>query len=198
MSHRGAYQKKQRNIENVRARYQWLVTNIEDPSKLAKSHLPYLFNQQQFARLKVTGTPILPIALNTLKSIADEVWAGQALDGKGFLYLNSLRQRLKTKAVRKSPTRQAVHPRSRRDLSLQTMREKLRLTEVSSLERTQAYVDLYSKVLMLSQSVALDDGIRRRLNHLLEDHRDLHSAWLSPHVSGDPEPRLRVIAGGKE
>lgn len=197
MNHRGAYQKKQRNIENVQSRHQWLLTHFEDPSKLAKAHLSHLSNQQKFANLEVTDTPIVPIALNTLKSIANEVLERQALDGRGFSYLNSLRQKLKRKALGCPPTPGREQPQSRRDQSLQRMRETLRLTEVSSLERTQAYVDLFTQVLMLSQSAALDDATRRRLNHVLQDHRDLHASLLSPVFTGDLERPLRVIPGGK-
>jgi hypothetical protein len=177
MNPRGAYAKKSRNIENVQARYQWCLTHLRDPKTLSEDDITALSSQRSFAALAVPGSPVQPIALNTLKAIAHETLAQHSPDGEGFLYLDGLRQALKKKATK------CIDKGSRRtlqDRSLEELRSRLRLTEVSNLERTQAYVDLFSKVLALSKAAYLDDAMRLRLHNLLEDHRNLHAGLLSP------------------
>jgi hypothetical protein len=197
MSGRGAYRKKQQNIENVLARHAWFVANLNDLTRLAEAHMPSLSNQRSFAALSLPGTPIQAMSLNTLKSIANEVLARYAADGKGFLYLDALRQALKKKTIEPAPVRSVAAQRRRREHSFEDMRKAVRLTEVLNLQRSQAYVDLFSKVVALSKTVSLDDATRARLHNLLHDHRDLYAALLSPTFAETAQTSLRVVPGGK-
>jgi hypothetical protein len=195
MNPRGAYTKKSRNVENVQARHEWCLARLYDPNELSEGLIAALTNQRSFAALHVPGSGVHPIALNTLKAIADEILSRHAPDGKGFLYLDGLRQALKEKATQRTD---AGGPRRRHDQSIDELRKRLRFTEVSNLERAQAYVDLFSKVLALSKATYLDDAMRLRLHNLLEDHRDLYAPLLSPTLTQDHSVApLRAIRGGK-
>ena len=194
MNPRGAYAKKSRNIENVEARYQWCLARLHDPRELSEACIASLANQRSFAALRVPGSRVQPIALNTLKAIADEILALHAPDGKGFLYLDGLRQALKQ---RMTELINSASRRSHQDHSFDELRKRLRLTEVLNLQRTQAYVDLFSKLVALTQAAYLDDGARLRLHNLLQDHKDLYGPLLSPNSAGPATPSLRIISGGK-
>jgi hypothetical protein len=195
MNPRGAYSKKSRNIENVQARHEWCLARLYDPNELSEGLIAALTNQRSFAALQVSGSGVHPMALNTLKAIADEILSRHAPDGKGFLYLDGLRQALKEKTTRRAG---AGSRRTRPDQSLDELRKRLRFTEVSNLERAQAYVDLFSKVLARSKAASLDDAMRLRLHNLLEDHRDLYAPLLSPTLTRDRSVApLRAIPGGK-
>jgi hypothetical protein len=197
MSTRGAYRKKQQNIENILARHQWLVASLNDPTHVVEALARSLSNQRSFAALSRPGTPIQAIALNTLKSIANEVLARHAADGKGFLYLDALRQGLNKKTIKQPPVRSIAAQRRRREHSLDDMLKALRLTEILNLQRCQAYVDLFSKVAALSKTVSIDDTMRARLHNLLQDHRDLYAPLLSPTFVETVQIPLRVVPGGK-
>jgi hypothetical protein len=195
MNPRGAYSKKSRNIENVQARHEWCLARLYGPSELSKDCIAALTNQRSFAALHVPGSGVQAIALNTLKAIADQILARHAPDGRGFLYLDGLRQALKEKTTERI---QGGSRRRRHDQSLDELRTRLRFTEVSNLERAQAYVDLFSKVLALSKAASLDDAMRLRLHNILEDHRNLYAPLLSPTLTQDRSVApLRAIPGGK-
>ena len=194
MNPRGAYAKKSRNIENVEARHQWCLASLRDPNELSKSCIASLANQRSFAALRVPGTRVQPIALNTLKAIADEILTRHAPDGKGFSYLDGLRQALKQRTTERIDR---GNRRSHQDQSLDELRKRLRLTEVLNLQRTQAYVDLFAKLVALTQTAYLDDGVRLRLHNLLQDHKDLYGPLLSPNSAEPSTPLLRIISGGK-
>jgi hypothetical protein len=194
MNPRGAYSKKSRNIENVEARYQWCLAHLRDPKGLSEGCLAALTSQRSFAALGMPGSHVRPIALNTLKTIADEILARHAPDGQGFSYLDGLRQALKARTTERT---NGESRRRHHDQSFEELRSRLRLTEVSNLERAQAYVDLFSKVLALSKAAYLDDAMRLRLHNLLEDHRDLYAPLLSPTLTEGARAPLRAISGGK-
>ena len=197
MSGRGAYRKKQQNIENVVARHAWLVANLNDLTRLAEAHMPSLSNQRSFAALSLSGTAIQAIALNTLKVIANEVLARHTADGKGFLYLDGLRQALRKKTIERPRRRTVTDQQHRHEQGSEDMRKAIRLTEVMNLQRTQAYVDLFSKLVALSKTVSVDDATRGRLHNLLQDHRDLYASLLSPMAADSAQAVLRVVPGGK-
>lgn len=197
MNPRGAYAKKRRNIRNVEARYQWCLQCLGDPSELSAACIASLANQRSFAALRVPGSSVQPIALNTLKAIADESLARHAPDGKGFLYLDGLRQALKQRMTGMTETIDRGSRRSHQDRSFAEVRKRLQLTEVMNLQRTQAYVDLFSKLVALTQAAYLDDGVRLRLHNLLQDHKDLYGHLLLPSSAALAAPSLRIISGGK-
>jgi hypothetical protein len=194
MNPRGAYFKKSRNIENVEARLEWCLAHLRDPKELSEGYIAALKNQRSFAALRVPGSRVQPIALNTLKAIADEILTRRAPDGKGFSYLDGLRQALKERTTQRTDggSRRRHHAQS-----FDELRKRLRLTEVLNLQRTQAYVDLFSKLVALTQAAHLDDGVRLRLHNLLQDHKDLYGPLLSPNSAGPTTPSLRIISGGK-
>lgn len=197
MNHRGAYQKKQQNIGNIRARYEWLVLALKDLGQVPTTLTQYLSSQRRFADMNVEGTPIRPIALNTLRSIADAVLSGEAPDGKGFCQLDVLRQALHKKTAQAIPVRSVESQQARRNALLEETRKALRLTELGNFQRSQSYVDLFSRMVSFLQSASLEDTTRLRLHNVLQDHRDLHASLLSPRVKDATNADLRVIPGGK-
>jgi hypothetical protein len=197
VKHRGAYGKKLRNVENIRARHEWLVAALEDPKQVPATLVPYLSSQRRFTQMKVDGTAIRPISLNTLKSIADETLSSEAADGKGFSHLDRLREALQKRLGQRPPDRSIDSQRNRLEALLADNRKALRLTEVSNLQRSQSYVDLYSKMVNLLQSGSLDDVTRLRIHNVLQDHRDLHGSLFSPGSPDNSDAPLRVISGGK-
>jgi len=197
MNRRGAYAKKDRNIANVESRHQLLLAGINAPDSSNEVLIASLSHQRSFSALSLPGTPIQAIALNTLKSIADEVLARHAPEGKGFLYLEGLRLRLKKKTSERSSVRTVESQQRRRDQSFDDRERALQLTELSNLQRSHAYVDLFSKVVSLMKAAALDDTTRLRLHNLLQDHKDLYASLLSPPPAAISDRTLRVIPGGK-
>jgi hypothetical protein len=197
MNRRGAYAKKDRNIRNVEARHQLLLTGINAPNPLTEALIASLSDQRRFAALSLPGTAIQAIALNTLKSIANEILARHASESSGFLYLEGLRRRLKEKAGERPSVRTVESQRRRRDQALKGRDQALQLAQVSNLQRSHAYVDLFSKVVALMKAATLDDTTRLRLHNLLQDHKDLYASLLSPPPISISDRTLRVIPGGK-
>jgi hypothetical protein len=197
MNPRGAYAKKERNIRNVEARHQLLLTGINAPDRVTDALIESLSDQRSFARLSLRGTPVEAIALNTLKSIANEILTSYASEGTEFLYWEGLRQRLRGKTGSRPSVRTLESQRRRRDRGIEDRDHALRLAEVSNLRRSHAYVDLFSKVVALMNAAALDDATRLRLHNLLQDHKDLYAALLSPPPTPTSDRLLRVIPGGK-
>lgn len=197
MNRRGAYVKKDQNIANVVARRRWLLAGLDAPDQLTEVCIASLAHQRSFAALRVTGTPIQPMALNTLKSIANEVLAGDASEGEGFAQLESLRLRLKNATVERPAARTVEARHRRRDRSFDELTRALRLTELSNLQRSHAYVDLFSKVVALMKGAVLDDATRLRLHNLLQDHRQLYAPLLAPVPIPTADNALRVIPGSK-
>ena len=197
MNPRGAYSKKDQNILNVEARHQWCLAGLKDPGQLAEDSIRALASQRSFAALRLPGSNVRPIALNTLKAIAEEVLAPHSPEGTGFLYLDGLRVALKEKTAERRKTRGVESRRQRHDQAFEEMRRRLRLTEVLNLQRAHAYVDLFSKLVALTQAVSIDEAMRLRLRNLLQDHKELHGALLSPTQADTSQKPLHVIAGGK-
>jgi len=197
MNPRGAYSKKDRNIINVEARHQWCLAALKAPSQVPEDCIRALASQRSFAAMRLPRTSVQPIALNTLKAIADEILARRAPEGKGFLYLDALRVALKNKTAERPEVRAAESRRRRHDQSFDEMRKQLRLTEKLNLQRTHAYVDLFSKLVALTKAASVDEVMRLRLHNLLQDHKHLYTPLLSPSVEASSQRPLHVISGGK-
>ncbi len=197
MNRRGAYAKKERNIRNVEARHRLLLSGINASDPLTEALIASLSDQRSFASLSLPGTPIQAIALNTLKSIANEILARHASEGDGFLYLEGLRRGLKEKSGERSSVRTVESQQRRRDQSLEDRDQALRLAEQSNLLRSHAYVDLFSKIVALMKTTPLDNATRLRLHNLLQDHKDLYAPLLLPPTAPSAGQALRVIPGGK-
>jgi hypothetical protein len=195
MSGRGAYRKKQLNIDNVHARHQLLAESLKNPAQASAVLISTLTSQRSFADLSLRGTPIQAIALNTLKSIADEILEHQAPEGKGFRYLDTLRLALKMQAIQPPAVRSVEAQRRRRKHAFDELREALRLTEVVNLNRSHAYADLLSKLVGLLKATSLDDVTRLRLQNLVDSHKDQYGTLLS-RAGETPQKPLRVIPGG--
>ncbi len=197
MNPRGAYSKKDRNITNVEARHQWCLAALKAPSQVPEDCIRALASQRSFAAMRLLRTNVRPIALNTLKAIADEILAQHATEGKGFLYLDALRVALKQKTAELPKVRGAESRRRHHDQSFNEMRKQLRLTEILNLQCTRAYVDLFSKLVALTKAASVDEVTRLRLHNLLQDHKDLHAPLLSPSLTETSRKPLHVISGGK-
>lgn len=197
MNKRGAYQKKAKDIENIKARHRLLLAGIENPDSVSTTIIASLSGQRRFAALALPGTATEKISLNALKANADEALRQEAPDGLGFKYLDSLRLQLKGKTkARKTPRTQETKKR-RTNETIALLKQKLQQVELLNLQRSKAYVDLFSKVMALAKQSSLDEVTRLRLYNLLKDHRDLFSHLLAPANADVPEGQLHVIDGGK-
>jgi len=187
MNNRGAYQKKARNIANIRARYELLVNGIKTPASLSKAVLPFLAGQRAFASLDLPNLNISPIALNTLKSLAGELYSEADGNGnKGFAHLNFLRVELRKALEVNGARRSKVAKADRTKGELTDTLTKLQAAELQSILQSKAYFDLYSKINTLVKEGALEEATRLRLYNLLSSHHATFEHLFTPgHASNN-------------
>jgi hypothetical protein len=93
MNPRGAYLKKKKNIENVMARRDFLLAINKDPNKISKLDRNSISGQRIFCAFEDKNNRIAAISLNTLKSIANQIFENEKTQFEtGFEYLESLRK----------------------------------------------------------------------------------------------------------
>jgi hypothetical protein len=181
MNKRGAYQKKARNIDNLRARRDLLVSALNSSVTLPKAVLPALAGQRSFAALSIPKLKINAMALNTMKSLAAEVFVEPDGNGdKGFAYLDSLRAQLKGRLEGKRANRSIEAKVGRAEEKLSQMSMRLQVAELQSVRRSRAYFDLYSKVNALVKEGALEEATRLRLFNLLDSHHATFGRLFDP------------------
>lgn len=184
MTGRGAYLKKAKNIENVQARHDFLIAGIELPDKVGKAVPASLVSQRAFAALNLPALKITPIALNTLKSLANQLFTDPDENGEtGFVYLDALRSRLgmalsKLEAARTIAAKEANAESKEAQLS-----SRLAATEAQSIKRQKAYLNLYSAVNGLIKSGSLQADAQERLYRVLENHHAAFADLFEPNIS---------------
>lgn len=184
MAGRGAYQKKAQNIVNVRARHELLIDWIKAPHSLNKSVRANLVTQRAFAALNLPNLKITPIALNTLKSLSDDLFADPDKDGHvGFAYLDALRVRLGASLSKLEATRTVTVKAKRAEDNIGNLMGRLAATEAQGVKRLRAYLSLYSAVNGLIKNGGLQADAQERLYKVMENHHAAFADLLEPNNS---------------
>lgn len=184
MAGRGAYQKKAQNILNVRARHDLLIAGIKAPPSVDKAVHASLVGQRAFAALNVPKLKITPIALNTLKSLADQLFIDPDGNGDtGFAYLDALRVRLGLSLSKSAVTRTVEAKAERAEDKTENLMARLAATEAQSVKRQKAYLSLYSAVNGLIKNGSLQADAQERLYRVLENHHAAFADLFEPNIS---------------
>ena len=183
MAGRGAYQKKAQNILNVRARHDFLLNGIRAPASVDKAVHAALIGQRAFAALDLPRLKITPIALNTIKSLSDELFTEPDAEGrKGFEYLNALRVRLNEALAVVAVTRTKVAKADRIENKTEQLMARLTAAEAQSVKRQRAYLSLYAALNGLIKHGHLPPEAQERLYRLLENHHAAFADLFEPNA----------------
>jgi len=194
MAGRGAYQKKTENIANVRLRHGILIEGIKTPSGVDKAVLESLSGQRTFSALDLPKVKITPIALNTLKSLSDELFTDPDANGRtGFAYLDALRIRLKQSLSEAVATRTIGAKSEREADKINKLEARLTATEAQSVKRQKAYLSLYSTINGLIKNGDLQADAQERLYRALENHHAAFADLFEPSTSSDTRIEVKVI-----
>lgn len=191
MAGRGAYQKKAQNTLNVRARHEFLLAGIRAPTAVDKAARDALAGQRVFAALDLPRLKIKPIALNTIKSLADEIFTEPDEQGrKGFEYLNALRVRLNEVMAGVVAARTIVAKGDRAENRIEQLTARVTAVEAHSVKRQRAYLSLYAALNGLIKDKNLPVEAQHRLYRLLENH---HAAFADLFEPNAPDPQVAQI-----
>jgi hypothetical protein len=167
---------QQASIDNVLARVQWLESSLDNPSKVSKRVIPFLANQKSFARLEINASGVGSIAVNTMKSIADNIIPKHEVNGlSGFAYLDSLRVQLKSKTKGSVPVNRIKGDRN----NIANLEQEARLLQVENITLTSAYMDLYTLLNTLSHNTGLPESVRLSVSNHIKEHRSLYPHLLT-------------------
>lgn len=183
MAGRGAYQKKAQNIVNVRARHDLLIAGIKTPTSVDKAVHATLVGQRAFAALNLPRLKITPIALNTLKSLADELFTDpDGKDSTGFAYFDALRVRLGQSLSKAAATRTVEAKAERAENKTDKLEARLAAAEAQSVKRQKAYLSLYAAVNGLIKNGGMQAEAQERLYRVLENHHVAFSNLFAPSI----------------
>lgn len=183
MAGRGAYQKKAQNIVNVRARHDLLIAGIKTPPSVDKAVHASLVGQRVFAALNLPKLKITPIALNTLKSLANELFTDPDGNGStGFAYLDALRVRLGQSLSKAAVTRTVEAKAERAEDKTGNLEARLAAVEAQSVKRQKAYLSLYAAVNGLIKNGGLQADAQERLYRVLENHHAAFADLFEPNI----------------
>jgi len=175
MAGRGAYQKKAQNIENVHARHKLLIEGINRPTTVDNTVFASLAGQRAFAALELPKRKITPIALNTLKSLANELFTNPDEDGHtGFAYIDALRIRLGRSISEAVATRNVEARAERASDKINILETRLAAVEAQNIKQQKAYLSLYSTINGLIKNGDLQAEAQERLYRVLDNH---HAAF---------------------
>lgn len=183
MAGRGAYLKKAQNIVNVRARHELLIAGIKTPHSVDKALHASLVGQRAFAALDLPKLKITPIALNTLKSLADELFSDPDGNGStGFAFLDALRVRLGQSLSKAAATRTVETKAERAENKSGNFEARLAAAEAQSVKRQKAYLSLYAAVNGLIKNGGLQADAQERLYRVLENHHAAFADLFEPDI----------------
>ena len=196
MSGRGAFKKKAQNILNVQARHDLLLNGIRAPASFDKAVQAFLIGQRTFAALDLPRLKITPIALNTIKSLSDELFTEPDDDGrKGFDYLNGLRVRLSASLAAVAVARTAEAKTERVENKTNQLSARLAAVELQLVRRQRAYLSLYAAIDGQIKSGSLPPETQVRLYRILENHQTAFSELFEPNIDGTDgiDPQVKQI-----
>lgn len=191
MTGRGAYQKKAQNVLNVRARHEFLLAGIRAPASVDKTARDALIGQRAFAALDLTRLKITPMALNTIKSLSDEIFTQLDDEGRtGFEYLNALRVRLNESLAAVAVARNLVTKAVRVENKTEQLQARLTAAELQGVKRQRAYLSLYTALNGLVKDSHMPAEAQQRLYRILENH---HAAFADHFEPNAPDPQVARI-----
>ena len=193
MAGRGAFQKKAQNIVNVRTRHALLIAGIKIPSSVDKTVNVSLVGQRAFAALNLPKLKITPIALNTLKSLADELFTDPDENGRtGFEYIDALRVRLRQSLSKVAATRTVEAKAKREEDKNDSLMARLTAAEAQSVKRQKAYLSLYTTVNGLIKNGGLQADAQERLYRALENHHAAFANLFEPDIGVATSNKAKV------
>lgn len=193
MAGRGAYQKKAQNILNVRARHDLLIAGIKTPHSVDKAVHASLVGQRAFAALNLPKLKITSIALNTLKSLADELFTNADENGSsGFAYLDALRVRLGQSISQAAATRTVEAKAARAENKDDNLMARLTAAEAQSAKRQRAYFSLYATINALVKNGGLQAEAQERLYRVLENHHAAFANLFEPDIGVATSNKTKV------
>jgi len=198
MSGRGAYQKKNQNKENVLARHELLLSGIRAPLTIDNYVIQSLSGQRAFAFLNFPKLRISPISLNTIKSLANELFITSDGEGlSGFAYFDSLRVKLVKARADLEGTRTIEAKNKRIENKTENLEARLAATEAQSVKRQKAYLNLYSAVNNLVKNGGLAPEAQVRLYKILENHHATFADLFDPNITnvGNSESKISDLHG---
>ncbi len=191
---RGAYKKKAQNILNVRARHELLLNGIRAPASVDKAVRDGLIGQRAFAALALPRRNIAPMALNTVKSLSDEIFTRPDEVGRvGFKYLDALRIRLNGLVDAVVVGRDPVAKTARAENKIEQLQTRLIAAELQGVKRQRAYLSLFAALNGLIKDVNMPVEAQHRLYRLLENHHAAFSDLFEPSI---PDPQIAKILSG--
>lgn len=194
MNRRGAYLKKLSNIESLEARLDLLIQSIKSPAKVTPIVAKSVVKQRDFASLKIEGSKIRSMSLNTMKQLANEIYACHKNDkGMGFDYFDSFRTELKLLLEKETGARTLSAKASRLSKSIDEMRLRLAGLELQNILYCKAYLDIFEEVNKLTKEITLDEYTRIRLINLNKEHRIKYEAILNPNKNDKSKELINVI-----
>ena len=168
---------------NVRARHDILIEGNKTPASVDKAVHASLVGQRAFAALNLPKLKIPPIALNTLKSLSDELFTDPDGDGHtGFAYLNALRVRLGQSLPEAAATRTVEAKAERVADKTGHLMARLTAAEAQSVKRQKAYLSLYATVNGLIKNGDLQPDAQERLYRALENHHAAFADLFEPDI----------------
>lgn len=185
---------KEQNLQNVQARYT-LLLNLNSLDEAPTALLPALSGQRVFAALSIPSLHIRPLALNTLKRLADELYTSPDNKGKrGFDQLNSMRLRLWTvlQQQRGKSSEKAAHLSIEKDKWMQITR-RLQAAEMQNMQKSHAYFDLYTRLNSLIRDGLIEETTRLRLYQLLDAHHMSFASLFTPEKPEHNDERVTDI-----
>lgn len=191
MAGRGAYQKKEQNKANLEAREKFLLDGIKAPVSVDKIARDAMIGQRAFAALDLPRLQITPLALNTIKSLSDEIFTHPDDAGRtGFEYLNALRIKLNECLAVVAVTRTSAAKAERVENQTKHLQARLTAVELQGIKRQRAYLSLYSALngLILDRHMPVE--AQQRLYIILEEH---HAAFADLFDSNAPDPQVQQI-----
>ncbi|CAJ0691919.1 hypothetical protein [Ralstonia wenshanensis] len=199
MNKLGAYKKKEKNVLSVQARHDLLIAALNDPSSVKAPVVAALSGQRKFAKFSVESAGISPISLNTLKSLANELYPlGDEQGNLGFAYLDSMRLRLNEVLQKKEMEKSSKRGRKPANEERTQLLSRLAATERQCILRSKAYLDLYSKINTLVRDGTLEEVARLKLFNLLDVHSIAFANLFSPDISDgqDAHSSIAVLHRG--
>jgi len=194
----GAYRKKKANIDNLLEREKLLLRGLEAPKDVTRSLSDSLIGQKKFANFKDEKNNITPLSLNTIKSISEEIFSKDKDGGDGFEYIDLLRKRLLKLVTSQKSNRNSKQNLANKKRINDELMDKLHQVELLNIQRSQAYLDLFQRLRVLSKERNIDDMTLLKLNNILEDHTTLYCQLLSPGPTDGTGTILRIIDNKKD
>ena len=190
--------RREQNLQSVQARYA-LLLSINSLDEAPSALLPALAGQRVFAALSIPSIDIRPLALNTLKRLADELYPCPDKKGRrGFEQLNVLRLNLWTalQQQRGRSLEKVAHVFVEKEKWSEVMR-RLQAAEMQNMQKSRAYFDLYTKLNALVREGIMEETTRLRLYQLLETHQMSFSCLFAPGASKHDDDSVSDIIGKK-